>query len=395
MIAAQTDEVDRALWTALRTLEERAALAHRLAERARERQHPLVDKAFTDRAMQTERDAEQIRQLLHERSGSSHSLPDEPAGPHGPGVPDVPQAVAELEASPDHTTAASSSMTRITPSISRSTPDSGADPDAALERAPLATGRRHHAGAVFRASVQHVLHGGVQRRPAGRCRARRSTRRWPHRRAAPTDRRRPHSRPGPAVAIEDDDGGPQAGDRIDSRNAFDAFSSKPRLRSSSFIVCSSSLVGLQLLVHRLELLVGRLQLLVGRLELLDGGLQFLVRGLELLVRRLELLVGRLELLLRMQQVVLQRLQIGDVGERSRACRAACRLRRQRSERDVEESLAAGTIPDDARAPGFRAVRSLTRSMHRAQLGRAVGQSRRGAAGRRRRARHRTAAARRR
>ena len=65
MIAAQTDEVDRALWTALRTLEERAALAHRLAERARERLHPLVDKAFTDRAIQTERDADQIRQLLY------------------------------------------------------------------------------------------------------------------------------------------------------------------------------------------------------------------------------------------------------------------------------------------------------------------------------------------
>ena len=31
MIAAQTDEVDRALWVALRTLEERAAMAYRLA----------------------------------------------------------------------------------------------------------------------------------------------------------------------------------------------------------------------------------------------------------------------------------------------------------------------------------------------------------------------------
>ena len=97
MIAAQTDEVDRALWTALRTLEERAALAHRLAERARERQHPLVDKAFTDRARQTERDADQIRQLLYERSGSSHSVPDELSGPHGPGVPDAPEPVADPE----------------------------------------------------------------------------------------------------------------------------------------------------------------------------------------------------------------------------------------------------------------------------------------------------------
>ena len=100
MIAAQTDEVDRALWTALRTLEERAALAHRLAERAREHQHPLADKAFTERARQTERDADQIRQLLYERSGLSHSVPDERSGSHGPGVPDAPQPDPDPEVVP-------------------------------------------------------------------------------------------------------------------------------------------------------------------------------------------------------------------------------------------------------------------------------------------------------
>src|SRR5215204_3532725 len=47
MMAAQTDEVDRALWTALRTLEERAALSYRLAERGRDRNQPWVDQAFT------------------------------------------------------------------------------------------------------------------------------------------------------------------------------------------------------------------------------------------------------------------------------------------------------------------------------------------------------------
>jgi two-component system chemotaxis response regulator CheB len=87
MISAQTDEVDRALWTALRTLEERAALAHRLAERARERQHPLVDRAFTTRAIETEVEADRIRQLLHERAGTSHAIPDDAAGLSGPGAP--------------------------------------------------------------------------------------------------------------------------------------------------------------------------------------------------------------------------------------------------------------------------------------------------------------------
>ena len=98
MLASQTDEVDRALWTALRTLEERAALAHKLAERARERQHPLVDKAFTERANETEREADQIRQLLYERSSMTQSVPDELPGAAGPGVPaDVVEPVEEPE----------------------------------------------------------------------------------------------------------------------------------------------------------------------------------------------------------------------------------------------------------------------------------------------------------
>jgi len=79
MLAAQTDEVDRALWVALRTLEERAALAHRLAERGRRNAHHWVDKAFTQRASDAEREASQIRGLLQTR-GIHHTVPDgEPA----------------------------------------------------------------------------------------------------------------------------------------------------------------------------------------------------------------------------------------------------------------------------------------------------------------------------
>jgi two-component system chemotaxis response regulator CheB len=93
MFAAQTDEVDRALWTALRTLEERAALAHKLAERAREREHRLVDKAFTERAVVTEKEADQIRQLLYHRAVKAHSVPDDLPGSRGPGVSDADQPV--------------------------------------------------------------------------------------------------------------------------------------------------------------------------------------------------------------------------------------------------------------------------------------------------------------
>jgi two-component system chemotaxis response regulator CheB len=93
MLSAQTDEVDRALWTALRTLEERAALAHKLAERGRERGHAMVEKAFTIRAREAEKEAAQIRALLRVRGGSIHTVPED-AGVtlHGPGASDKLQS---------------------------------------------------------------------------------------------------------------------------------------------------------------------------------------------------------------------------------------------------------------------------------------------------------------
>ncbi len=88
MLAAQTDEVDRALWTALRTLEERAALSHKLAERGRMREQHWVDKAFTRRAREAESEAGHIRSLLRARSVTIHTVPDDAATTtSGPGVP--------------------------------------------------------------------------------------------------------------------------------------------------------------------------------------------------------------------------------------------------------------------------------------------------------------------
>jgi two-component system chemotaxis response regulator CheB len=87
MLSAQTDEVDRALWVALRTLEERAALAYRLAERARARQQPWVEQAFGRRAREAEREARQIRRLLRSHDTATHSVPDAGAAAGGPRDP--------------------------------------------------------------------------------------------------------------------------------------------------------------------------------------------------------------------------------------------------------------------------------------------------------------------
>lgn len=80
MLSAQTDEVDRALWIALRTLEERAALSHRLAERGRGSGHLWVDRAFTARANETMLEIERLRELLRTRAalpGHDEALPAE------------------------------------------------------------------------------------------------------------------------------------------------------------------------------------------------------------------------------------------------------------------------------------------------------------------------------
>jgi two-component system chemotaxis response regulator CheB len=75
MLAAQTDSVDRALWTALRSVEERAALTHRLAERARKRGHHWVARAFEERALAADGHAAVIRELVVTRA-TLHEVPD-------------------------------------------------------------------------------------------------------------------------------------------------------------------------------------------------------------------------------------------------------------------------------------------------------------------------------
>jgi two-component system chemotaxis response regulator CheB len=75
MLAAQTDSVDRALWTALRSLEERAALTHRLAERALARRQRWAARAFEERARAADGHAAVLRELLVNRA-LPHEVPE-------------------------------------------------------------------------------------------------------------------------------------------------------------------------------------------------------------------------------------------------------------------------------------------------------------------------------
>jgi two-component system chemotaxis response regulator CheB len=94
MLAAQTDSVDRALWAALRALEERAALTRKLSLRAKERNHLRVAEAFEDRAAAAEGQASLVRQVLVDRS-HTHVSPDPTADRQMPAVPELRTAPSE------------------------------------------------------------------------------------------------------------------------------------------------------------------------------------------------------------------------------------------------------------------------------------------------------------
>jgi two-component system, chemotaxis family, protein-glutamate methylesterase/glutaminase len=66
LLAEQADALEDAFWAALRALEERAALARRLAERARQRNQLHTASTFDEQARSAEAQAEVIRRVLEQ-----------------------------------------------------------------------------------------------------------------------------------------------------------------------------------------------------------------------------------------------------------------------------------------------------------------------------------------
>jgi two-component system, chemotaxis family, protein-glutamate methylesterase/glutaminase len=79
LMAEQAKELEDALWVALRTLEENAALSQRLAERAHERNHPNLSARFEKQLEDAQQRAELIRKVLL-NDGLIHQL-IEPGSP--------------------------------------------------------------------------------------------------------------------------------------------------------------------------------------------------------------------------------------------------------------------------------------------------------------------------
>jgi two-component system chemotaxis response regulator CheB len=64
LLAIQADQLEAALWTALRALEEHASLSRRMATRAADRGHSHSASTFTEHAMDSEHHASTIRTVL-------------------------------------------------------------------------------------------------------------------------------------------------------------------------------------------------------------------------------------------------------------------------------------------------------------------------------------------
>jgi hypothetical protein len=73
MLEEQGSAVERALWSAVRMLQERAVLMSRLAERMREVGNAKSGRHFDERGREAQEQAESIRLLL-ERPGAAASV---------------------------------------------------------------------------------------------------------------------------------------------------------------------------------------------------------------------------------------------------------------------------------------------------------------------------------
>jgi two-component system, chemotaxis family, protein-glutamate methylesterase/glutaminase len=75
LLTQQSEALEAALWVALRSLEERAALAKRLAEPARRRGHSITARRFEEQADEAQQAARLVRDLLLDRANFAAAWP--------------------------------------------------------------------------------------------------------------------------------------------------------------------------------------------------------------------------------------------------------------------------------------------------------------------------------
>jgi two-component system chemotaxis response regulator CheB len=91
LLTQQSEALEAALWVALRSLEERAALARRLAEPAHQRGHSITATRFEEQAAEAQQAARLVRDLLLQRDTFATAWPLA-SDRHGPGGPPPAEA---------------------------------------------------------------------------------------------------------------------------------------------------------------------------------------------------------------------------------------------------------------------------------------------------------------
>jgi two-component system chemotaxis response regulator CheB len=84
VLAEQSEVVDKALWNALKTLEEKASLSARLAKQAQERGHSYMEQHFLAQMQEAEDNAESLRSLLlasHKNKAAELHIKSAPLSP--------------------------------------------------------------------------------------------------------------------------------------------------------------------------------------------------------------------------------------------------------------------------------------------------------------------------
>jgi two-component system, chemotaxis family, protein-glutamate methylesterase/glutaminase len=83
LLEQQGEALEAALWTALRTLEEKRALSQRLAKGARKRGHNAIAKRMTSTADESGAAAQRIRELLEDLPARAQNKSDREVEVHG------------------------------------------------------------------------------------------------------------------------------------------------------------------------------------------------------------------------------------------------------------------------------------------------------------------------
>lgn len=80
LMADQTDAVERALWAAIRSMEEQAEFAQRLAKNSRQKKRTRLARRFDEKSKASRDNAGILRELLQRTADEVFEVPEESTG---------------------------------------------------------------------------------------------------------------------------------------------------------------------------------------------------------------------------------------------------------------------------------------------------------------------------